>query len=219
MTLLKLQTSKGALPTIEIDMDMLDKSGISLNDFVGPVLSALARCSPHPRCTIYQYMTASVNFMRHCWSVFLIVDGKEEILNAFGDAVRYKKESESRFSDEIPSSYGTPLYHLQDGVAWVMENGNWKLLEAEDDLTEPEGEDDIEEEDPEDVDTVNATPPGKKGRLRAARGDARVGSIRNTIESLFGLPEGSVALVGPDGRALRADAFIRTLRTRWGYDD
>ena len=69
------------------------------------------------------------------------------------------------------------------------------------------------------MDTVNATPPGKKGRLRAARGDARVGSIRNTIESLFGLPEGSVALVGPDGRALRADAFIRTLRTRWGYDD
>ncbi|UXI03025.1 hypothetical protein [Photobacterium sp. TY1-4] len=52
-------------------------------------------------------------------------------------------------------------------------------------------------------------------RYRAARSDARVGSIRRTIEEVFGLPEGSVALCGPDKRSLRADARIGTLRKRW----
>lgn len=52
-------------------------------------------------------------------------------------------------------------------------------------------------------------------RYRAARSDAKVGSIRRTIEEVFGLPEGSVALCGPDKRSLRADARIGTLRKRW----
>jgi hypothetical protein len=55
----------------------------------------------------------------------------------------------------------------------------------------------------------------KAGRLRAARADAHVGSIRRRIERVFGLPEGSVALCGPDGKVLRADAKIATLRRRW----
>ncbi|CAB3690756.1 hypothetical protein [Paraburkholderia rhynchosiae] len=53
------------------------------------------------------------------------------------------------------------------------------------------------------------------GRFRAARADARVGSIKRRIERVFGLPEGSVALCGPDGKALRTDARIATLRRRW----
>ncbi|MDY1037169.1 hypothetical protein GJV04_11080 [Enterobacteriaceae bacterium RIT714] len=218
MTPFKLQVSKGALPTVEIDMDMLDKAGLTLDDFVGPVLSALARCSPHPSCTIYLYMTNSVNFMRHCWSAFLIIDGKEEVLNAFGDAIRYKKESESRFSDEIPASQGTPLYHLQDGTAWVMEDGEWKPIESDEQLIEYDYEEE-EEESEEETDAAPATRTNSKSRQRAARNDARVGGIKKTIETLFGLPEGSVALIGPDGRALRADAFIRTLRARWDYND
>lgn len=52
-------------------------------------------------------------------------------------------------------------------------------------------------------------------RQRAARADARVGSIRSTIEEVFGLPEGSVRLCDPEGNSLRADARIRTLRRRW----
>lgn len=53
-------------------------------------------------------------------------------------------------------------------------------------------------------------------RQRAVRSDARVGSIRSTIEEVFGLPEGSVRLCNPEGQSLRADARIGTLRRRWG---
>jgi hypothetical protein len=52
-------------------------------------------------------------------------------------------------------------------------------------------------------------------RYRAARADASIASIKRQIESVFGLPEGSVALCGPDGRPLRSDARIATLRRRW----
>ena len=55
----------------------------------------------------------------------------------------------------------------------------------------------------------------RRGRLRAARTDAAVGSIRAAIENLFGLPEGSVKLCGPDGSLLRTDATIATPRRRW----
>lgn len=55
-------------------------------------------------------------------------------------------------------------------------------------------------------------------RFRSARSDATIGSIRSTIEKLFGLPEGSVQLCGPDKAPLRSDARIRTLRRRWNFD-
>lgn len=55
-------------------------------------------------------------------------------------------------------------------------------------------------------------------RFRSARSDATIGSIRSTIEKLFGLPEGSVQLCGPDKVPLRSDARIKTLRRRWNYD-
>jgi DnaJ-class molecular chaperone len=48
-----------------------------------------------------------------------------------------------------------------------------------------------------------------------ANDDDTVGSIRKTIESMFGLPEDSVALCDRTGRGLRADAKIKTLRSRW----
>lgn len=52
-------------------------------------------------------------------------------------------------------------------------------------------------------------------RYRAARGDARVGTIKRKIEEAFGLPSGSIVLIGPDGKSVRADALISTLRRRW----
>lgn len=55
----------------------------------------------------------------------------------------------------------------------------------------------------------------QKGRLNRARADASLGTITDTIEALFGLPEGSVALRGPDRKVLRRDATVGTLRKRW----
>ena len=52
-------------------------------------------------------------------------------------------------------------------------------------------------------------------RFRIARADATVETISKKIEKVFGLPEGAVALCGPDGRALGGDTRIATLRQRW----
>lgn len=64
-------------------------------------------------------------------------------------------------------------------------------------------------------DRVSMPSKGVYTRERAVRSDARVGSIRATIEEVFGLPEGSVKLCDPEGHSLRADARIGTLRQRW----
>lgn len=56
----------------------------------------------------------------------------------------------------------------------------------------------------------------KAARYRAARPDAKVSSIRLRIEEVFGLPAGSVARFGPDGRPLCGNGLIKTLRKRWG---
>lgn len=67
-------------------------------------------------------------------------------------------------------------------------------------------------------DSAVAAPGGRTelpARFRAARSDASVGTIARRIEAVFGLPEGSVALRGPDRKVLRSDATIRTLRRRW----
>jgi Zn finger protein HypA/HybF involved in hydrogenase expression len=52
-------------------------------------------------------------------------------------------------------------------------------------------------------------------RYRGARDDARIRAIRRKIEAGFRLPEGSVALCGPDGKKLYGHAKIATLRKRW----
>lgn len=81
------------------------------------------------------------------------------------------------------------------------EDSIWDVFEAEPDTTQNE-----------------AGRPSRTStplRLRAARADASVGSIARTIERMLSLPKGSVLLCGPDRRALRRDASIATLRSRW----
>lgn len=52
-------------------------------------------------------------------------------------------------------------------------------------------------------------------RFRLARNDASIESIQRTIESKFGIPAGSVRLVNPNGRKIRANATVGTLRENW----
>lgn len=51
---------------------------------------------------------------------------------------------------------------------------------------------------------------------RAARSDGSIGSLQTTIEETFNLPEGSIRIVKPNGRAKRADASVQSLRSEWG---
>lgn len=54
-----------------------------------------------------------------------------------------------------------------------------------------------------------------KRQARAARKDATVGAIKKKIEKHFALPEGSIVIVDVNGRAIRNDARIATVRKRW----
>jgi hypothetical protein len=55
----------------------------------------------------------------------------------------------------------------------------------------------------------------KASRYRKARSDASVESIQQTIEEEFGLPQGSVRLINPNGRKIRSDATVGTLVSNW----
>ena len=52
-------------------------------------------------------------------------------------------------------------------------------------------------------------------RHNRARSDGTVGTLKQTIERDYGLPEGSVVLVAPSGRTIRSDARIATVRGKY----
>jgi hypothetical protein len=52
-------------------------------------------------------------------------------------------------------------------------------------------------------------------RFNRARSDGSVGALKRRITNDYGLPEGSILIVGPDGRAIRTDARIGTVRKRY----
>lgn len=52
-------------------------------------------------------------------------------------------------------------------------------------------------------------------RSNIFKSDASLKTAASVIEQTFGLPEGSVKLVKKDGRKMREDASIGTLRKHW----
>lgn len=52
-------------------------------------------------------------------------------------------------------------------------------------------------------------------RYRSARIDGRVGSLEARIARDYGLPPGSVMIVGPDGKDKRSDARVQSLLAEW----
>jgi hypothetical protein len=171
------------------------------------------------KATIYVYQGPSINFHQQTWSAFFGVAGDEKLLDVLLNAFRGAKVANARFSDFIDPSTATREFHIQDGHVWrPFESGTWyaELQDVEkgnliaDVVAET---DDLENAAPEaEVVTARLSNPS---RFRVARADATIGAIRGKIEEVFGLPEGSVALCGTDGRALRKDATIATLRKRW----
>ena len=228
--------SGSPLPTVEVDSQSIENAGFSIYRTVMQVLTRLAEQDASLRATLYMYGSVSVNFHEPCWSEFLLVAGPKKVLLALGAGFEQLSTVKSRFSDYISSSTALRTFHVEDGLVWEQEDAcTWyshgqrladltaETEESSDDA-EPIEEDeedevwDVEELDAseeQDEDLAVVTASRKAARYRAARSDAKVSSIRAAIEEVFGLPEGSVALCGPDRRALRGDARIRTLRKRW----
>jgi len=237
MSTLNFVKSRDPMPTVEVQAESLEGQGLVLSEIISSALTRYAASNPTSKATVYMYGTMSLNFHVAGWSEFLIVAGNQKILKVLGDTFSRLPQVQSRFSDYIAPSQGIQAFHVEGGLLWRPEDAvTWyadfpadfekagnladesvkagEIDEAEDDFwgdaiveIEPEG------------DGADAPPSGRTpeqpSRYRAARSDAKVARIRQKIEQVFGLPEGSVALCGPDGRALRGDAFIKTLRSRW----
>jgi hypothetical protein len=229
VTDLAFVNSKTPLPTVEVDSASVEAAGCSIYRTVMEVLSRLAADDSTLRATLYLYGTVSVNFREPCWSEFLLVAGPKKVLMALGAGFERLPGVKSRYSDYVPSSEAVRTFHVEDGLVWEKEDAStWythepkdesadEIVDADNDPEEfEEEEDDWETEDPEEQDDDQVVAVSRKAaRYRAARSDAKVSSIRLRIEEVFGLPIGSVALCGPDGRPLRGNALIRTLRKRW----
>ena len=214
---LEFVNSRNPLPTVEVDLDCIPEDVHGYGDLIATAIAPVAGRSPKMRATIYVYQGQSINFHQPTWSAFFGVAGDKKLLDVLLNAFRGAKVANVRFSDYIDPSTATSEFHVQDGQVWrPFESGTWyaesheKPNITEEVMTE---NDDLVSALPETE--VVASRPSNPTRFRIARADATVGTIRMKIEEVFGLPEGSVALCGPDRGALRGDATIATLRKRW----
>ena len=226
---LNFVNSSSPLPTVEVDSNSIENAGFSFHHTVMQVLTRLAEQDASLRATLYLYVSASSNFREPGWSEFLLVAGPRKVLLALGAGFERLPAVKSRFSDYVSSAAALRAFHVEGGLVWEPEDANtWYsngqnladlTEEAEDDPQPLEEDEEDEDEDWEaeeqDADQSVTANERRAARYRAARSDAKVSSIRAAIEEVFGLPAGSVALCGPDRRALRGDARIRTLRKRW----
>lgn len=235
---LKFIEAREPLPSVEVQSDSLEQQGLYLGRVVEEALSRYAAQHPSAVATVYLSGMMSLNFINEPgWSEFLVVAGEKAVLRVLGDTFSSLRNVRSRYSDYILPGAGSATYHIEAGRLWQAEdvltwysdagagNGDGEDLPAAPDsesdvegFTAAEGPEAGSEDDgvqePDDGAAAQLA-PRRSGRLNAARSDASVATIRGKIEELFGLPAGSVALCGPDGRALRGDALIRTLRRRW----
>lgn len=201
------------MPTVEIDIDSIPEGLHGYGDLLTQALASVAQESIKLTATIYVYQCMSSNFGNPSWSAFFGVAGDKKLLKTLFNAFQDAKVAQVRMSDYIESSMAINEFHIQDGYIWrPLEEGTWYA--KMEDIPEPESSVVIEIEESE-CSIKNLSRSAIPTRFRAARADTTVGTIRQKIEEVFGLPEGSVAICGPDKRPLRKDATIATVRRRW----
>jgi hypothetical protein len=235
--------ARDPLQTVEIDLDTLPDGMHGYGQLVEAALSPLASTDSDLRATVYIYHGPSVSFGNYGYSAFFALAGDPRVRGALYGAFHGTAGLRVRHGDQIDPAQALPQYHLEDGRLWcpdeeyvwyahggdgdsaaageASEGGEEDAKAEENDAEYPDDGPDVgaDEDWPEDSgDTAVAASGGHTelpARFRAARSDASVGTICRRIEAVFGLPEGAVALRGPDKKVLRSDATIRTLRRRW----
>lgn len=214
---LQIVRSRDPLPTVEVDLDSIPKELHGYGELVAKAMSNIAARSPKMRATIYVYQGNSINFRQQTWSAFFGVAGDKKFLDVLLNAFQASKVANVRFSDYIDPSTATTDFHVQDGYVWrPFESGIWYADSQEDkDLAKGAVAEAGDLEIPKEIADGEDSRISSPTRFRVARADASIGTIRRKIEEVFGLPEGSVALCGPDKKGLRGDATIATLRKRW----
>jgi hypothetical protein len=226
---LKFVIPRNSIPTVEVDLDAIPDELQGYGDLVAKALQPFASKFPKTIASIHVYQGSSVNFGTVTFSAFFGVAGRKDLLAPLLRAFAKVAGTRTRFSDYIDPSQGICEFHIQDGcvwrpcdgLTWYTEMGETLPSEVANSISESAEEPEDVEIDRDEANEKTKVNPDvasrvfNPARFRAARADARVGKIRKTIEEVFGLPEGSVALCGPDGKALRSNATIATLRNRW----
>jgi hypothetical protein len=146
-------------------------------------------------------------------SVFFVVVKSQALLKYIHSDMKADHSLKIRFGDYIQPSTGRLAYHIENGQAWRLDDE--VTLTLLDNALQDQWIDEGFELDDSSPEQITRRPAARTYR---ARSDASVGSIKGAIEQAFGLPEGSVALCAPDGKHIRADAKIKTLRGRWGEE-
>lgn len=210
--------TKAMLRTIEIDIDSIPEEYHDYDDIIISALSEVARNDNELLATVYTLNTMSSNFYERTWSAFIGIASGKQLLDCLLSAFKSAKVGRVRYSDSIDPGAAYMAYHVQDGLVWLpSEAGYWRAFEGAEETPESSSSDSVIESDAgDDLSNTNVSSRTSYAtRYRTARADAKVGTIIRKIEEVFGIPEGAVKLCGPDGRPLRADARIATLRKRW----
>ena len=211
---LKFRRSKRSLATIEVDIYSLEETGKNFPDTLYESLTLFAESDEERCASIYTHLTTSCNFISWkgelTYSGFIgVVGAYMRVLNVLYESFSSIKGVNVKFSDYINPNESILEYHIENGLVW-------RPLDALEWYADYE-----ESEDPEFPikEEEEKSSNEKPLRYRSARKDATVDSIKRQIESVFGLPEGSVVLLRRDGRKLRADTKIGTLRKCWNYSE
>ena|GEM_PF-559886 len=214
---LQIVGSRDPLPTIEVDIDCIPENLHGYGELVASAISPIAAKSPNMRATIYVYQGPSNNFQQQTWSAFFGVAGDKKLLDVLLNAFRAAHVVNVRVSDYIDPSTATKDFHVQDGYVWrPYEAGTWYADSQDEANLADDAALEIDEIAlAEEVTSEGLFRTSSPSRFRIARSDATVETIRKKIEVVFGLPEGSVVLCGPNNKALRGNATIATLRQRW----
>ena len=198
---LKLRRSTRPLAAVEVDIESLEEAGKDFPDTLCEFLTLFAESDEECCASIYIYLTPSCNFRELTYSAFIGIVGRRgrRVFDVLYRSFSSIKGVNVRCSDSININESILDYHIENGLVWhPLEAYTWYAIEGE-----------------EEEKSSNEKP----SRYRSARKDATVGSIKKQIESVFGLPEGSVALLIKDGSKLKANAKIGTLRQRWDYSE
>ncbi|MBU4525460.1 MAG: hypothetical protein KUA37_15100 [Desulfomicrobium sp.] len=211
ITELNFPSNHTNIQAIEVNLDSIPEQYDGYDYFIRKALLNSIESDNIDNVSIYVWGSPSNSFMTFNYSIFIGLKGNSKLLDNILYEFNRVKEINTRRCGTANSSFDYLQYHIQEKKIWQpLDKITWYCKEGVSDNKETVDWDDDDE-------TQNQTRTNQElpSRFRIARSDASVGTIRSTIESVFGLPEGSVALCDPSGRPLRADAKIATLRKRW----
>jgi hypothetical protein len=228
---LKLVKKITEMPSIEVDLASFPDGMKAVKSALKHVLPSFIANKKSIRATLYYYRTASVNFHRHTDSVFIGVAGDKKLLDLVYMALKKSDEENARESDYITPSQSKRFMHIQEGDLWVpCGEGRWSAVEKIKPI-QPELEQatqlagSTERQDPSAKTKYTADSENEKqtkpktprfpDRDYLAADEDTIKATRAKIASMFGLPESSILLCGPDLEPLRGNTTVATLKKRW----